>query len=48
MRQGSAYGRTTRGDELFAGAEVLHLPRTGHLAMLNHPEVHLALADWLA
>ena len=48
VRQGSAYGRTTRGDELFAGAEVLHLPRTGHLAMLNHPEVHRALADWLA
>ena len=45
--QRSAYGRSARGEALFAGAEVLHLPRTGHLALLNHPLVHRALADWL-
>ena len=48
VRQGSAYGRSATGEELFAGADVLHLPRTGHMALLNHPDVHRALADWLS
>ncbi len=48
VRQGSAYGRTRRGDELFPGADVLHLPSTGHMSLLNHPRVHEALSGWLA
>lgn len=48
VRQDSAYGRTRRGDELFPGADVLHLPGTGHMSLLNHPRVHEALTGWLA
>ncbi|GAA3548381.1 esterase/lipase family protein [Nocardioides daeguensis] len=44
----SAVGRDRRGTELFPGAEVLHLGRTDHFGLLNHPEVHAALARWLA
>jgi hypothetical protein len=44
----SAVGRDRRGTELFPGAEVLHLGRTDHFGLLNHPEVHTALARWLA
>lgn len=46
VRQESAYG-TARGEDLFPGAEVLHLPRTDHMRMLNHPEVHRALRERL-
>lgn len=46
VRQPSAYGRGG-GAELFPDADVLHLPRTGHLALLNHARVHEALRDWL-
>ncbi|WP_435770770.1 esterase/lipase family protein [Nocardioides sp. SYSU DS0651] len=44
----SAVGRDRRGRELFPGAEVLHVGRTDHFGLLNHPEVHAALARWLA
>lgn len=44
----SATGRDGRGTELFPGAEVLHLARTDHFGLLNHPDVHAALARWLA
>ncbi|QSR27642.1 alpha/beta hydrolase [Nocardioides aromaticivorans] len=44
----SATGRDRRGTELFPGAEVLHLARTDHFGLLNHPEVHTALTRWLA
>jgi pimeloyl-ACP methyl ester carboxylesterase len=44
----SAVGRDPRGRELFPGAETLHLPRTDHFRLLNHPEVHAALVRWLA
>lgn len=44
----SAVGRDRRGRELFPGAEVLHLGRTDHFGVLNHPEVHDALRRWLA
>ena len=51
VRQPSAYGRSAarspRHHELFPGADELHLPRTGHLDLLNHPRVHAALRDWL-
>lgn len=46
VRQDSAYG-TARGEDLFPGADVLNLPRTDHMTMLNHPEVHRALRAWL-
>jgi hypothetical protein len=48
VRQGSAYGRGGAARELFAGADVVHLPRTGHMALLNHPDVHASLREWLA
>ncbi|MBM7519222.1 esterase/lipase family protein [Nocardioides nitrophenolicus] len=44
----SAVGRDRRGTDLFPGADVLHLGRTDHFGLLNHPEVHTALARWLA
>jgi pimeloyl-ACP methyl ester carboxylesterase len=43
----SAVGRDRRGTELFPGAEVLHLGRTDHFGLLNHPDVHAALVRWL-
>ena len=48
VRQDSAYGRSAGGGDLFPGADVLHLPRTDHMALLNHPLVHRALGEWLA
>jgi pimeloyl-ACP methyl ester carboxylesterase len=48
VRVPSAYGRDPYGRELFPGATVLHVGRTGHFGLLNHPEVHRALRDWLA
>ncbi len=48
VRQPSAYGRSPRRHGLFPGADELHLPRTGHFDLLNHPRVHAALRDWLA
>ncbi|MGB0099914.1 MAG: hypothetical protein WBP61_06500 [Nocardioides sp.] len=47
VRTPSAYGRDRSGRELFPGATVLHLGRTDHFGLLNHPEVHRALQDWL-
>ncbi len=43
----SAVGRDRRGTELFPGAEVLHLGRTDHFGLLNHPDLHTALVRWL-
>ena len=48
VRVPSAYGRDRHGQQLFPGATVLHLGRTDHFGLLNHPEVHAALARWLA
>ena len=47
VRVPSAYGRTPLRD-LFPGADVVHLPRTDHFGLLNHPELHTALKGWLA
>ncbi|MBM9459380.1 hypothetical protein JK386_05645 [Nocardioides sp. zg-536] len=45
---GSAAGRDPRrGVDLFDSAEVLSLPRTDHIALLNHPDVYPALERWL-
>lgn len=48
VRQESAYGRDRHGAELFPGAEVLHVGRSDHFDLLNHPDVHRALERWLA
>jgi hypothetical protein len=46
VRQPSAYGASRRHPGLFPDADRLHLPRTGHFDLLNHPRVHEALRDW--
>jgi hypothetical protein len=48
VRPHSAQGRDRRGRELFPGAEVLHVGRTDHFGLLNHPDVHAAMRRWLA
>lgn len=48
VRVPSAYGRDRYGAELFPGADVLHVGRTDHFGILNHPEIHRALEEWLA
>jgi len=48
VRPRSAYGRDRRGRELFPGADVLHVGRTDHFGLLNHPDVHEAMRHWLA
>jgi hypothetical protein len=48
VRPPSAYGRDRGGRELFPGADVLHLGRTDHFGLLNHPDVHRALRAWLS
>lgn len=47
VRHPSAMGRS-RGVDLFPHASRLHLPRTDHFGLLNHPEVHRKLREWLA
>ncbi|GAB2461023.1 hypothetical protein GCM10027062_45680 [Nocardioides hungaricus] len=42
VRVPSAYG-----EGLFPGATRLHLGRTDHFGLLNHPRVHDALREWL-
>ncbi|MFC4786894.1 esterase/lipase family protein [Nocardioides sp. MAHUQ-72] len=48
VRPPSAYGRDRWGGELFPGADVLHVGRTDHFGLLNHPEVRRALETWLS
>lgn len=48
VRPRSAYGRDRRGRELFPGAERLHVGRTDHFGLLNHPTVRSHLRQWLA
>ncbi len=48
VRQRSAYGRDRHGRDLFPGADHLHLGRTDHFGLLNHPRVLAALREWLA
>jgi hypothetical protein len=48
VRVPSAYGRDRYGQQLFPGADVLHVGRADHFDLLNHPQVHRALQDWLA
>ncbi len=48
VRPRSAYGTDRRGQELFPGAERLHVGRTDHFGLLNHPDVLTALRTWLS
>jgi pimeloyl-ACP methyl ester carboxylesterase len=48
VRPRSAVGRDRRGAELFPDAESLHVGRTDHFGILNHPDVLAALKRWLA
>jgi len=47
VRPGSAYGRDRRRT-LFPDADVLHVGKTDHFGLLNHPDVHAAMQRWLA
>lgn len=47
VRPHSAYGRD-RTRELFPDADVLHVGRTDHFGLLDHPDVRRALEGWLA
>jgi pimeloyl-ACP methyl ester carboxylesterase len=47
VRPRSAYGRDRRRT-LFPDADVLHVGQTDHFGLLNHPEVHAALRQWLS
>jgi hypothetical protein len=48
VRPPSAYGRDRRGRDLFPDADVLHVGRTDHFGLLNHPEVLRAMERWLS
>lgn len=48
VRPRSAIGCDARGRELFPGSQKLHVGRTDHFGLLNHPEVLAALERWLA
>lgn len=48
VRVHSAHGKDRHGQELFPGSTALHVGRTDHFGLLNHPEVHTALQDWLS
>ena len=47
VRPHSAYGRDRRGVQLFPTADVLHIGRTDHFGILNHPRVLDSLRVWL-
>jgi hypothetical protein len=47
VRYPSATGRPRRGEEMFPGADVLHI-KGGHFDLLNHEDVYQALRGWLA
>jgi pimeloyl-ACP methyl ester carboxylesterase len=43
----SAAGLLPNGEEIFPGADVLHVPNADHFDLLNHDDVHAALQSWL-
>ncbi len=43
----SALGHDRHGQEMFPGAETLHVPRADHFDLLNHDHVYAALRAWL-
>ena len=48
VRYPSAVGKARGGRAMFPDADVLHVPRTGHFGLLNHPDVYTAMKAWLA
>ena len=44
----SALGRPKRGEEMFPGAETLHVPLADHFDLLNHDDIYAAIRGWLA
>lgn len=48
VRPPSACGEDPHGRRLFPTADVLHIGRTDHFGILNHPRVLEALRGWLA
>jgi pimeloyl-ACP methyl ester carboxylesterase len=44
----SALGRPRRGEEMFPGAETLHVPLADHFDLLNHDDIYAAVRGWLA
>lgn len=43
----SALGRRANGEEMFPGAETLHVPLADHFDLLNHDAIYDALRTWL-
>ncbi len=43
----SALGRRRGGEEMFPGAETLHVPGADHFDLLNHDDIYAALVTWL-
>lgn len=44
----SAFGRPVGGEELFPGADTLHVPNADHFDLLNHHDIYDAIREWLA
>jgi pimeloyl-ACP methyl ester carboxylesterase len=44
----SAAGVLPNGEEIFPGANVLHVPGADHFDLLNHDDVYAAMRTWLA
>jgi pimeloyl-ACP methyl ester carboxylesterase len=44
----SAAGLLPNGEEIFPGADVLHVPGADHFDLLNHDDVYAAMRTWLA
>jgi pimeloyl-ACP methyl ester carboxylesterase len=43
----SALGRSRGGEEMFPGAETLHVPSADHFDLLNHDDIYAAVREWL-
>jgi pimeloyl-ACP methyl ester carboxylesterase len=43
----SALGRRRGGEEMFPGAETLHVPSADHFDLLNHDDICAAIREWL-
>jgi pimeloyl-ACP methyl ester carboxylesterase len=44
----SAMGRPRGGEEMFPGAETLHVPYADHFDLLNHDDIYAAIREWLS
>jgi pimeloyl-ACP methyl ester carboxylesterase len=43
----SALGRRRNGEEMFPGADTLHVPLADHFDLLNHDDIYAAIREWL-